>query len=123
VLWLFVKKKRNAVQRDITFDSRALVSGHGTSGTGGTVMSQTTGSASRSPGPYGPSPVPTSQSLYNTSDTNAFPLSPVTSGVYTSPQATSRRSLESVSPSMVQLGGYQPQSSSQPRGYRGVAEV
>jgi hypothetical protein len=98
----------------------------GTGGASGTLMSQTTGTTSLSPGPgpYGPSPVSFSQSPYNASDTNQLPLSPVTSsGVYSSPHPASRRSLESVSPSMVQFGGYQPQSTSQSRGYRGTAEV
>ncbi|KAF8969852.1 hypothetical protein BDZ97DRAFT_1792984, partial [Flammula alnicola] len=106
VLWWFMHKRRNAIQQDLTFDSRALVSAP--------VMSQVTGS-SRSPD--GPSPVPFSQSLYDTSDASTFPMSPVTSGVYTTLPA-GRRSVESVSQSLAQFGGYQTPSQ-QPGGYRG----
>jgi len=118
-LWRFVSKKRNAVQTDFTFDSRALVSGHTT---GGTLMTQTTGTASRSPYNYGPSPASFSQSHQHASDMNAFPLSPATTTAYTSPPPASRRSLESVSASMAQFGGYQTQTTAQP-GYSGAAEV
>lgn len=119
-LWRYVSKKRNAVQKDLTFDSRALVSGQPT---GGTMMSQTTGFTSRSPESYsyGPSPVTFSQS-HQPSGVGGLPLSPATTAVYTSPPQASRRSLESVSPSLAQFGGYQAQPNSQ-GGYRGAAEV
>jgi len=116
LLWYFIRKRRNAVQTDVMFDSRALVSGHGT------IMTQPTGTTTRSPSD-GPSPVPFSHHLYDSSGSDGPPMSPLTSGVYTSPQMTNRRSLESVSPSMIQLGGYQPQSTAQPGAYRGAAEV
>ncbi|PPQ64694.1 hypothetical protein CVT26_002784 [Gymnopilus dilepis] len=119
-LWRYVSKKRNAVQKDLTFDSRALVSGQPT---GGTTMSQTTGFTSRSPESYsyGPSPVPFSQT-HQPSGMDGLPLSPATTAVYTSPPQASRRSLESVSPSLAQFGGYQAQPNPQ-GGYRGAAEV
>ncbi|KDR73492.1 hypothetical protein GALMADRAFT_251200 [Galerina marginata CBS 339.88] len=116
LLWYFIRKRRNAVQTDVMFDSRALVSGHGT------LMSQPTGTTSGMPSD-GSTPVPFSHHLYDSSGSDGSPLSPLTSGVYTSPQMTNRRSLESVSPSMIHLGGYQPQSISQPGAYRGAAEV
>ncbi|KAF8911958.1 hypothetical protein CPB84DRAFT_733777 [Gymnopilus junonius] len=122
ILWRFVRKKGNAVQKDFTFDSRALVSGHTT---GGTLMTQTTGITSRFPESYnyGPSAMSFSQShQHNPSDMSSLPLSPATTAVYTSPPPASRRSLESVTASMAQFGGYQTQPTPQ-SGYRGAAEV
>ncbi|KAF8163454.1 hypothetical protein B0H34DRAFT_324144 [Crassisporium funariophilum] len=117
-LWWIMRKRRNAVQKDVTFDSRALVSGP--------AMSQ---SQFGSP-PTGPSPAPFSHSLYDTSDLSTFPGSPITSAVYTTAPG-SRRSLESVSPSLMQLGapaqsthGHQSGTQSQRGGlYTGAAEL
>jgi len=112
VLWLHMRRKRNMVQRVVTFDSRALVSGPS--------VSQTTRSMHS---PERPSPYP-SQSIY-TSDMSTFPGSPLTtSGIFTT-IPPSRRSLESVSLSVAQLGGG-PQTHGMvpaPRGYTGMPEI
>ncbi|PPQ89160.1 hypothetical protein CVT25_006532 [Psilocybe cyanescens] len=118
ILWKVMRKRRNAVQRDFSFDSSALVSGP-------PVQQQVTGSTGITySSPDGPSPIPYGgQSVYAPSEHHgAYPLSPTaSSAMYTSPPP-GRRSLESISPSMVQLGGYQPQAT-QSRGYRGAAEL
>ncbi|KAJ3509632.1 hypothetical protein NLJ89_g5121 [Agrocybe chaxingu] len=116
MLWWFMRKRRNAVQKDLTFDSRALVAGSA-------MSQQTTGSP-----PDGPSPVPFSQSLYDTSDMHTYPGSPLTSAVYTHVPGSDvpgrRRSLESVSPSMIQLAASTgTPSTGQPRGFTGAAEL
>jgi len=112
-LWFCLRRKRNMVQRNVAFDSRALVSG--------TASSQTTGSM------QGVSPFLSqrSQSIY-TSDRSLYPGSPLTTtGVYTA-VPSSRRSLESVSLSVAQFGGG-PQTYGNvpvvPRGYTGMPEI
>jgi len=104
VLWYILRKKRNMVQKDVTFDSQALVSGPS--------LSQATPGLSL-----------LSQSIY-TSDMSTFPGSPLTtSGVFTT-IPPSRRSLESLSLSVAQLGGG-PQNHGTPaqRGYKGMPEI
>ncbi|KAH9483713.1 hypothetical protein JR316_0003189 [Psilocybe cubensis] len=131
VLWKIIRQRRNAVQKDFSFNRKALVSGTnvtshptGTSGitSGATgVTPMTTGVSYYSPD--GPSPIPYGgQSLYATSEyRSAYSMSPTaSSAMYTTPPE--RRSLESISPSMVQLGTYQPQRT-QPLGFRGAAEL
>jgi len=110
-LWFRIRRKRKMVQQAVPFDSQAaLVSG--------TAMSQITGSIQGSS--------PPSQSIY-TSDMSIYPGSPIaTSGVYTSGIPPSRRSLESISPSLAQFGGG-PQTHSISNvlgaGYAGTPEI
>ncbi|KAF9475868.1 hypothetical protein BDN70DRAFT_923727 [Pholiota conissans] len=112
VLWLYMRKRRNSVQQDLTFDSRALIS---TS----PMMSQQTGSSQ--PLNNGPSPVSFSSPLYGTS-MSTFPTSPLTSAVFTTPATGSRRSMESVSQSLAQFGSQSAYAAQHP-GYRGAAEI
>ncbi|KAF8201561.1 hypothetical protein BJ912DRAFT_945678 [Pholiota molesta] len=111
VLWWIMRKRRNTVQKDLTFDSRALMS---TS----PIMSQQTGSSRTN---NGPSPAPFSSPLYGTSR-STFPTSPVTSAVFTTPATGSRRSMESISHSLAHFGSQQAYTAQHP-GYRGAAEV
>jgi hypothetical protein len=101
-LWFRIRRKRNAVQQDVSFDSQALVSG--------TTMSQTA------------SPPHPSQSIYTSDMSTTYPASTMaTSGVFTSGIPPSRRSLESVSPSLAQFGG--AHVTNVPGGYTGRAEI
>ncbi|KAF8798154.1 hypothetical protein BYT27DRAFT_7203862 [Phlegmacium glaucopus] len=106
-LW-YLRRRRNMIQTDLTFDHQALVSGP--------AVQQITGST-------GPSSFP-SQSIY-TSDNSTFPASPLTtSGVYTT--LPGQRSLESVSLSVAQFGGASQNhgTAQAPRGaYSGRPEV
>jgi len=107
-LWFCIRRKRNMVQQTVPFDSQAALLG----------SSQITGSIQGSS--------PPSQSIY-TSDMSIYPGSTMaTSGVYTSGVPPSRRSLESISPSLAQFGGG-PQTHSISNvlggGYTGTPEI
>ncbi|PPQ63071.1 hypothetical protein CVT24_005926 [Panaeolus cyanescens] len=113
ILW-FCTRKRNAVQKDITFDHQALV-GPGSVVSGGSFVNTHHTGHTTSPEPistmsYSPTPF---RSPYESSEMSTYPASPMTSAVYTTVPVTTytRRSLESVSPSLAQLGpapGYTP---------------
>ncbi|KAF4615517.1 hypothetical protein D9613_002753 [Agrocybe pediades] len=125
-LWRHVQRKRNAVQRDVAFDSSALVAHNNitaqtTGNTGYTGFSQAPlVQSSHTSGPYDTPSLYTSP--YGSEPGTARPFTPATTGMYTTGSlAPARRSLESVSPSMIQLGGYQPHV--QQAGYRGAPEV
>jgi hypothetical protein len=98
------------VERNVAFDSRALVSG--------TAMSQTTGST-QGISPFLSQP---SQSVY-TSDMSLYPGSPLTTAGAFTTIPPSRRSLESVSLSVAQFGGGSQAHDNVPRGYTAMPDM
>jgi len=120
-LWWYMRKRRDAVQKDVSFDSRALFAPT-------PVMSQnTTGITSQPTGPSAGVPMSLNGHEMYPSDIGTYPSSPMTSGVYTHlPGSTvreSRRSLDSVSPSVAQLGGGRSNQGHGHRGFTGAAEL
>jgi len=113
-LLFFLRRKRNKVQKNVAFDSRALVSG--------TDMSQNTGS-NLGVSPFLSQPSQPSQSIY-TSDMSLYPGTPLTTPGTLLP---SRRSLESSVPHSVSLFGGGSQTHVNvpviPRGYTGMPEI
>ncbi|KIM48891.1 hypothetical protein M413DRAFT_438065 [Hebeloma cylindrosporum] len=110
---VFLAIRRNAIQKNLVFDSSALVSGP--------AVSHTTGSSHPH---YGSSPTPLiSQSSYGNQNASYYQGSQVTSGVYTH-RPQSQGSMESISESLLQLGQRdRHQQSSQPFGFGRAPEI